>query len=82
MSKNTMMSPKLINGMSKSDDDDCDYDDNQPHVEECKTQDEVKEYYSKHLRTHFGGRGPNKRKPNSKGFYETTINKENKDNSF
>jgi len=77
MSKDTMMSPKLITGMSKSDDDDS-YLKKELTINKFKTQDEVKKYYNENLKIHFGGRGPNKRKPNGKGFYETTIGRETK----
>lgn len=33
----------------------------------------IKEFYIKYLKDVFNGRGPNNRKPNTNGFYETTL---------
>jgi len=39
-----------------------------------KTQEEVKKYYNKELKTtYLNSKGPNKRKPNKDGYYEATI---------
>lgn len=44
----------------------------EPIIKKFKTQEEAKEYC---LEIVNNGRGPNKRKPNSSGFYEATIKK-------
>ena len=38
-----------------------------------KTQEEIKQYYNTELKSRFGGRGPQLRKPNANGYYETVI---------
>lgn len=45
----------------------------EPIIIKRKTQEEIKEFYNKELKSKFNGRGPNKRKPNKNGFYEGTI---------
>ena len=40
----------------------------------AKTLEEIKEYYNQNLKDKIGGRGPNKKKSNSEGFYEAKIN--------
>ena len=49
----------------------------EPIVNKFKNQKEVKDYYNTNLKDKFNGRGPNKRKPNSEGYYTTTINVKN-----
>ena len=49
----------------------------EPIVKKFNNQKEVKDYYNTNLKDKFGGRGPNKREPNSEGYYTTTINKKN-----
>lgn len=46
----------------------------EPLIIKRKTLEEIKEYYNQNLKDKIGGRGPNKKKPNSKGFYEAKIN--------
>lgn len=48
-------------------------EEREPIIKKFKTQEAAKRYYNKRLKSVFGGRGPQKRKPNSKGFYVTTI---------
>ena len=48
-------------------------DDDQIIIKRFDTHEEVKKYYEKVLQKKLGGRGPNTRKPNDSGFYETTI---------
>jgi len=45
----------------------------EPLIIKRKTLEEIKEYYNKNLKDHIGGRGPNKKKPNSMGFHEAKI---------
>ena len=46
----------------------------EPLIIKRKTLEEIKEYYNQNLKDKIGGRGPNKKKPNSEGFYEAKIN--------
>ena len=69
--KNTFNDPKDYDGFSVESDENEDI--KEPVIKKFKTQDEVKEYYNTDLKTRFGGRGPNKIKPNDNGFYEATI---------
>lgn len=73
----TFNDPKDYDGFS-IDSDELD-EIKEPIIKKFKTQEEAKEYFNKELKKKFGGRGPNKRKPNSDGFYLCTIGKgENK----
>ena len=45
----------------------------EPLIIKRNTLDDIKLYYDKNLKSKFGGRGPNKRKPNKNGFYEAKI---------
>lgn len=47
----------------------------EPIIIKRKTQKEIKEFYNKELKSKFNGRGPNTRKPNKYGFYESVIGK-------
>lgn len=53
-------------------------DKGEPTIKCFDTCEEAKKFYIEELKPHFGGRrtGPRKRKPNSDGFYETTIDRE------
>lgn len=46
----------------------------EPLIIKRKCLDEIKDYYNQNLKDKIGGRGPNKKKPNSEGFYEAKIN--------
>jgi len=46
---------------------------NEPVIQKFKTQQEVKKYYIEKLQPTMEGRGPNHKKPNGEGYYETTI---------
>lgn len=52
-------------------------DKEEPTIKCFDTCEEAKKFYIEKLKPHFGGRrtGPRKRKPNSDGFYETTIDR-------
>lgn len=45
----------------------------EPVIHKFATQELAKEFYIREMKQHFGGRGPNKKKPNDDGFYEATI---------
>jgi hypothetical protein len=45
----------------------------EPIINKFKSQEEVKDYFTKNLKIKIGGRGPNKRVENNKGFYECTL---------
>jgi hypothetical protein len=45
----------------------------EPIIKRYKTQEEVMDYFNKVIKVRQGGRGPEQRKPNEKGFYITTI---------
>jgi len=54
----------------------------EPHIELCNDHEKAKHYYQNVLKPKiqlstpgYNGRGPNKRKPNATGFYESTIGK-------
>lgn len=70
-STGTYNNPSFINGMDILDDES--KIEREPVIKKFKTQKEVKEYYKNDLKSRFEGRGPNLRKPNGDGFYETTI---------
>lgn len=69
ISSGTFNNPLFLDNESVSSDD----SNNEPTIIKLKTQEEIKNYYTEVLKPIFDGRGPNKRKPNSNGFYETTI---------
>ena len=46
----------------------------EPVIIKRKNIEQIKEYYNQNLKDKIGGRGPNKKKPNSEGFYEAKIN--------
>ena len=48
-------------------------DKGEPTIKSFSTYEEAKKFYNKELKPRFGGTGPRKRKPNSDGFYETTV---------
>ena len=50
-------------------------DKGEPTIKSFSTYEEAKKFYNKELKPRFGGTGPRKRKPNSDGFYETTVGK-------
>lgn len=70
-STGTYNNPSLIDGMSVSSEES--NEECEPVIKKFKTQEEVKQYYNNELRVRFIGRGPQLRKPNADGFYETTI---------
>jgi len=51
-------------------------------IQKFKTQIEAKEFYYKNLKGHFKGHGPRKRKPDSSGFFQTTIRREKRVHSW
>ena len=53
-------------------------DKEEPVIFKCKTHEEAKQYYNTALKSKEGGRGMNKKEPNSSGFYESTIRTERK----
>jgi len=69
--KNTFNDPNEYDGFSVDSDDSNDI--REPIIHKFKTQEEVKEYYNKELKSKMQGRGPNKIKPNENGFYEAVI---------
>lgn len=70
-SKSTFINVSHIEGMDYSSKY---VDENhEPTIMRFRTQKEVKQYYKYKLMTHYGGRGPRIRKPNTNGYYETTI---------
>lgn len=70
-SKGTYNNPSFIDGMSVSSED----SDGEPEpvIKKFKKQEEVKQYYNNELKVRFNGRGPQSRKPNADGFYETVV---------
>lgn len=72
-SRGTYNNPKLIDGMIVESEPD--EDKAEPIIQKFKTQQEAKEYFNRELNPRFGGqcRGPQKRRPNPDGFYETII---------
>ena len=70
--KHTFNDPKDYDGFSVSSDEGEEEKPEEPVIQKCKSQEEAKEYY-KTQKERFGGRGPNKRKPNKNGYYEATI---------
>ena len=45
----------------------------EPLIIKRQNLEEIKDYYNKKLKIKLGGRGPNKKTPNSNGFYEAKI---------
>jgi hypothetical protein len=74
--KNTFVDPKEYDGFSVASDDSDEL--KEPVIKKFKTQEEAKEYYNKELKEKMKGRGPNIKKPNGTGFYETTFKSNNK----
>ena len=70
-SKGTYVGPELFDGMSVSSEESV--EEKEPVIKKFKTQEEVKEYFKKELKQKFGGRGPQKRKQNSDGYFEANI---------
>lgn len=74
-SRNTFTNPILVNGMSTTEDIQSSSVILKAHVLKCKTQEEVKEFYNKHLKKteelYKTSRGPNNKKPDENGFYRT-----------
>lgn len=70
-STGTYNNPSLIDGMSISSEES--NEEPEPVIKKFKIQAQVKNYYDNELKVRFKGRGPQKRKPNNDGFYETTI---------
>ena len=69
-STGTYNNPSLIDGMDVPVDKN---DDKEPVIKKFKTQKEILDYYNNELKIRFKGRGPQLRKSNKNGFYETTI---------
>lgn len=69
--KNTFNDPSEYDGFSVASDDSEEL--RVPVIKKFKTQQEAKEYYNRELKHRMNGRGPNKKKPNVDGYYETTI---------
>ena len=78
--KNTFNDPIEYDGFSIADDDNG--ETKTIHIERCKTQEEVKEYYNLTLKSKLKGRDPNKIKPNENGYYEATIRSNKKIYTF
>lgn len=72
-SKGTYNNPSLIDGMDISNNDTI--QQKTYVIKKFRTQEEVKKYYDKELKSRFNGRGPRKRKANNNGYYEATIRK-------
>jgi len=70
-STGTYNNPSLIDGMSVSSEES--NEEHEPVIKKFKTQEEIKQYYNTELKSRFGGRGPQLRKPNANGYYETVI---------
>lgn len=73
---------ELIDDDASSSDGSIDTIVTEPHIELCNDHEEAKHYYQNVLKPKiqlstpgYNGRGPNKRKPNARGFYESTIGK-------
>ena len=50
----------------------------EPTIAKFKTQEKSKEYYNKKLKERMKGRGPSFKKPNTEGFYKSTIRSQQK----
>ena len=70
-SKGTYVGPELFDGMSVSSEESV--EEKEPVIKKFKTQEEVKEYFNRELKTKKGKRGPNRRTQNKEGFYEANI---------
>jgi hypothetical protein len=69
ISKPTKVNPKIVGGISDNSSDEI----KEPHIERLKTQEDGKEYYIKNLKGKKQGRGPNKIRPNTDGYFLANI---------
>jgi len=67
---------KTFNDLEKEDElstDNLPPEEREPIIKKFKRQEEAKKYYNDELKSKLGGRGPNIKKPNIDGYYESNI---------
>lgn len=68
---NTFNDPNGYDNFSVTSDES--YELKEPVIHKFKSHDEAKDYYKNELKEKMNGRGPNTKKPNENGYYETNI---------